>query len=125
MTTLIRLAADVVVLLSQLGKVESEDLVGAVDVVVTKPGYGTFTEAACNGTPVLYQRRKDWPEQDCLIAWLQEYGRCQAIGEDELLRGFLETALAQVWQAPAPPPPTTSTSASASKLATSSAGTQV
>ena len=33
------------------------DLLCSVDAVITKPGYGTFTEAAANGTPVLYQRR--------------------------------------------------------------------
>lgn len=81
------------------------DLLRSVDAVITKPGYGTFTEAACNGTPVLYQRREDWPEQDCLITWLEQHGRCLAIGEEDLLRGHLETALAQLWQAPAPPPP--------------------
>jgi hypothetical protein len=27
------------------------DLLCSVDAVITKPGYGTFTEAACNGTP--------------------------------------------------------------------------
>ena len=47
------------------------DLLCSVDAIVTKPGYGTFTEAAANGTPVLYQRRDDWPEQECLIEWLQ------------------------------------------------------
>ncbi len=48
------------------------DLLASVNAVVTKPGYGTFTEATCNGTPVLYQRRADWPEQEPLIAWLSE-----------------------------------------------------
>ena len=36
------------------------DLLRSVDAVLTKPGYGTFAEAACNGTPVLYLRREDW-----------------------------------------------------------------
>jgi hypothetical protein len=40
------------------------DLLRSVDAVIAKPGYGTFAEAACNGTPVLYVRRSDWPEQD-------------------------------------------------------------
>jgi hypothetical protein len=43
------------------------DILRSVDAVIAKPGYGTFTEAACNRTPVLYMRRQDWPEQDCLI----------------------------------------------------------
>lgn len=52
------------------------DLLASVDAVVTKPGYGTFTEAAVNGTPVIFQRRADWPEQDCLIEWLTSNGNC-------------------------------------------------
>jgi UDP-N-acetylglucosamine:LPS N-acetylglucosamine transferase len=34
------------------------DLLCSVDAVLAKPGYGTFAEAACNGTPLLYLRRK-------------------------------------------------------------------
>jgi hypothetical protein len=52
------------------------DLLCSVDAVITKPGYGTFAEAACNGTPVLYLRRADWPEQDALIDWLNGHARC-------------------------------------------------
>lgn len=69
------------------------DLLRSVDVVVTKPGYGTFTEAACNGTAVLYLRRTDWPEQDCLLEWLQQHARCAEIGSDALMSGRLGDAL--------------------------------
>ena len=72
------------------------DLLCSVDVVITKPGYGTFTEAACNGTPVIYQRRADWPEQDCLIAWLQANGSCREIDANTLQTGQLTTVLAQL-----------------------------
>lgn len=73
------------------------DLLCSVDAIVTKPGYGTFTEAACNGTAVLYQRREDWPEQDCLIDWLHCHGRCREIGSDDLEAGNLGPALATLW----------------------------
>ncbi len=69
------------------------DLLHSVDAVLTKPGYGTFTEAACNGTAVLYVRRDDWPEQDCLIDWLENNARCVEIGEAELMRGQMQPAL--------------------------------
>jgi hypothetical protein len=69
------------------------DLLCSVDAVITKPGYGTFTEAACNGTPVIYQRREDWPEQDCLIEWLQENGRCIEICAADIERGQLASAI--------------------------------
>ena len=78
------------------------DLLCSVDAVLTKPGYGTFTEAACNGTPVLYVRRDDWPEQDCLIEWLERNARCREVGEAELMSGMMQPALEQLW--PLAPP---------------------
>jgi len=81
------------------------DLLRSVDAVLTKPGYGTFTEAACNGTPVLYVRRDDWPEQDCLIDWLKINARCRETDAVELASGRLQTALADLWQQHLPPPP--------------------
>lgn len=73
------------------------DLLCSVDAVITKPGYGTFTEAAGNGTPVLYQRRNDWPEQDCLIEWLQRNAPCLEIPPDLLHTGLLAESLATLW----------------------------
>ena len=84
------------------------DLLCSVDAVVTKPGYGTFTEAACNGTPVIFQRRDDWPEQSCLIDWLHDHGRCREITADALQRGELAQALAQLDSLPPKPRPATS-----------------
>ena len=81
------------------------DLLRSVDAVLTKPGYGTFTEAACNGTPVLYVRRDDWPEQECLIDWLKSNARCRETGAADLASGRLQTALADLWQQPPPPAP--------------------
>jgi hypothetical protein len=69
------------------------DLLCSVDAIITKPGYGTFTEAACNGTPVLYQKRDDWPEQYCLIEWLQRNARCLEISADCLSTGELANSL--------------------------------
>ncbi len=80
------------------------DLLASADAVVTKPGYGTFTEAAANGTPVLFQRREDWPEQDCLIAWLGEHGRCREIAGDALAAGDVAEALEALWAQPERPP---------------------
>lgn len=81
------------------------DLLCSVDAVLTKPGYGTFTEATCNGTPVLYVRRPDWPEQDPLIAWLERHGRCLEISPDDLASGGLHKALTALWRQPARPAP--------------------
>jgi hypothetical protein len=73
------------------------DLLCSADAIVTKPGYGTFTEAAANGTPVLYQRRDDWPEQDCLIEWLQRNSQCLEIPADSLHTGLLAERLTALW----------------------------
>lgn len=77
------------------------DLLASVDAVITKPGYGTFTEAACNGTPVLYQRRADWPEQDCLIDWLATHGRCREVDAATLASGDLTADLEALFAQPA------------------------
>ncbi|WP_313953410.1 hypothetical protein [Accumulibacter sp.] len=81
------------------------DLLRSVDAVLTKPGYGTFAEAACNGTPLLYLRREDWPEQDFLIDWLQLHGRCKEVGEGDLRAGRLQPALERLWSQATPPTP--------------------
>ena len=81
------------------------DLLRAADAVLSKPGYGTFAEAACNDTPLLYLRREDWPEQDFLIDWLQVHGRCRQVSEGELLSGRLQAALESLWGQAAPPTP--------------------
>ena len=81
------------------------DLLRSVDAVLTKPGYGTFTEAACNGTAVLYVRRDDWPEQDCLIDWLEKHARCAEVDEAGLMAGTLQPALERLWQQSRPAMP--------------------
>ncbi|WP_428826076.1 hypothetical protein ACLIKD_17860 [Azonexus sp. IMCC34842] len=81
------------------------DLLCSVDAIITKPGYGTFTEAAANGTPVLYQRREDWPEQDCLIDWLAGHAPSLEIAAGRLADGQLAEALSALWQQPRPPRP--------------------
>ena len=81
------------------------DLLCSVDAVLTKPGYGTFTEAACNGTPVLYLRREDWPEQDCLIEWLHRHSCCAELSEAELVTGQFNECLDALLGRPRPPTP--------------------
>lgn len=81
------------------------DLLHSVDAVITKPGYGLFSEAACNDTPVLYVRREDWPEQDCLIDWLVTHGRCREIADADLIAGRLQAPLDALWQQAVRSPP--------------------
>jgi len=86
-------------------KMNFTDLLRNVDAVLTKPGYGTFTEAACNGTAVMYVRRDDWPEQDCLIDWLHANARCCELEESALSDGTMSNLLDALWAQPLPPLP--------------------
>jgi UDP-N-acetylglucosamine:LPS N-acetylglucosamine transferase len=81
------------------------DLLCSCDVIVGKPGYGTFTEAVCNGKPVLYVERVDWPEEACLVKWLLEYGNGLTISRKALETGTLRPALQHLARQPAKPPP--------------------
>ena len=70
------------------------DLLAGCTAVICKPGYGTFVEAALAGTPVLYIRRNDWPEQSILIDWLQQHSVCAELAMDDLLHGQFHDSLA-------------------------------
>jgi hypothetical protein len=72
----------------------------SVDVVVTKVGYGTFTEAACNGQPVLFADRPDWPETPYLSRWLFKEGKGVAISPRQLADGDFALDLASLMNLP-------------------------
>ena len=79
------------------------DLIRSCDVLFTKPGYGAFTEAACNGTRVLYVARDDWPEEPWLSDWLREHGNAVKISQRQLAMGDLAEPLAALSAQPAKP----------------------
>lgn len=81
------------------------DVLASSDAVLTKPGYGTFAEAACVGVPVLYVARRDWPEEPWLVRWLGENGACLEVERGALESGKLGEALERLWGAPRPVPP--------------------
>lgn len=90
-----------------LGDLAYVDLVASCDVVVTKPGYGTFVEAACHGVPVVYVARDDWPETPYLSAWLRAHVPAVAVERERFWRGqmgeALEAVLAEAPGTPAEP----------------------
>jgi len=92
------------------------DLLASCDAVITKPGYGTFTECACNGVPVLFVARPDWPEAPYLQTWLTYNGRCAEITLQQLQQGDLHSALAALWQLPAPARPKADGAEQAAKI---------
>ncbi len=81
------------------------DLLASVDAVITKPGYGTFVEAACSGIPILYLQRDDWPETPHFAAWLAAHARAGSLAREQLLAGDFLDALRRLWSAPPPPLP--------------------
>ena len=82
-----------------------QDLVKAVDVVVTKPGYGIISDCIANGTSLLYTDRGRFAEYDVLVSEMPRYLRCAFIAGDDLREGRWRRALETV--AAAPPPPDT------------------
>jgi hypothetical protein len=83
------------------------EVLRSVDAVITKVGYGTFTEAACNNVPVLFADRPDWPETPHLSRWLLENARGAAISPEALAGGDFASELAGLMAMAEfdPPPP--------------------
>ncbi|NNM82288.1 MAG: hypothetical protein HKL98_06795 [Burkholderiales bacterium] len=80
------------------------DLVASADILLTKPGYGSFVEAAISGTAVLYAPRRDWPEEPFLVDWLKKHARCQEICREEIESGRLEEKIDALLARPEMPP---------------------
>lgn len=72
------------------------DLLRSADVLIAKPGYGSFVEAACTGTPVLYLPRRHWPEAPVLIDWLKQQGSCKEVSHEEFQAGCLQRHIQNV-----------------------------
>ena len=77
------------------------DAMRASEVLITKPGYGSFTEAACNATPVLFAHR-DWPEQPYLVDWLRQHLPCHDITPERLADGEFAPQLETLLTKPRP-----------------------
>jgi len=97
-------------------KLNFSDVLASCDAVITKPGYGTFTEAACAGVPVLYLTRHDWPEEPYLVQWLQQNVACMEVARDTLQAGELGAALQRLWSLPLLPRPDASGAAQAAQF---------
>jgi hypothetical protein len=80
-----------------------EDLVRAVDVVVTKPGYGIIAECLANDTALLYTNRGRFREYDVLVAAMPRFVRAGFIEMDALLAGRWKDSLQALMDRPAPP----------------------
>jgi hypothetical protein len=81
------------------------DVIGAADVVVTKPGYGIVTDCIAAGTRLVYTDRGDFPEYPILVAEMSRYIPSAHVSNDGVREGRLKGALGRVLEEPVPPPP--------------------
>lgn len=73
-----------------------EDLVRAVDVVVTKPGYGIVADVISHQVRTLYTERGEFAEYPYLTQALDECATAEFIPQDELLSGNLAPYLTRL-----------------------------
>ena len=83
------------------------DVVEAVDVVVTKPGYGIVTDAIAAGARLVYTERGDFPEYPVMVEEMPRYLPVAYVSGEDLRAGRLEPALDDVLSRPLPQRPRT------------------
>jgi hypothetical protein len=79
-----------------------EDVVRAVDVVITKPGYGIIAECLANDAALLYTSRGPFIEFDVLTAESPNFLRTAYIDHASLFAGRWKESLDALLAQPAP-----------------------
>ena len=95
-------------------------LLASVDIIMTKPGYGTIVEAVALQQPVVYVRRYNFADELPLVDYLHRYGRGVELSIDNFVQGRWEPALQQTLASPLPllpPPPPTGAAEAAEVIA--------
>jgi hypothetical protein len=93
------------------------DVVGASDVVVTKPGYGIVTDAIAAGARLVYTDRGAFPEYDVMVREMAGYLPTQYVPGEDLRAGRLGPVLdAVLARTDAVPPPTNGAEVAAAAL---------
>jgi hypothetical protein len=92
-----------------------EDLVGAADAVLGKPGYGICSECAANGTPLVAVERTGFAEYAALRAGMPAFVPFREMSRADFFAGRWRAALEEVLARgrPEPPPPTGAAEAAA------------
>jgi len=77
------------------------DLLASVQLVLTKTGYGTQTEAVLNRVPSICIERLDWPEHEYLREWHEEHGEVVFVDIKEIgtkpFDGLVSDLLSKKW----------------------------
>lgn len=95
------------------------DILASCDLVITKPGYGMFVEAAAAGVPVLYMRREGWPDVPSLTAWLHSVANAAEIEPEQLEDGRFAPIMERLLVAGKYPPVALTGAAQAADILTS------
>ena len=82
--------------------VRYEDLVGAAEAVVTKPGYGIVSECIANDSAILYTPRGHFPEYEVILEEMPKHLRAAAISHDDLFAGKWESLIDKLLGQPKP-----------------------
>jgi L-arabinokinase len=86
-------------------RIRYEDLVGAVDIVASKPGYGILSECAANGTALMYTSRGRFREYDVLVASMPGMVSAGFIPLEDFRAGRWASAVRGILAQPRPPRP--------------------
>ena len=84
-------------------RIRYEDLLAAVDVVASKPGYGIISECAANSTALLYTDRGRFCEYDVLVREMPRFLESAFIGQEDLLAGRWREPISGLLARPARP----------------------
>jgi hypothetical protein len=68
-------------------------VLASVDVIMTKPGYGTIVEAVTLGIPVVYVRRYNFADELPLVDFLHQFGRGRELDRHDFFSGNWRPAL--------------------------------
>jgi UDP:flavonoid glycosyltransferase YjiC (YdhE family) len=80
--------------------VQYEDLLSAVDIVASKPGYGIISDCAANDTALLYTSRGRFREYDVLVSQMPALVRCRFIPQPDLVEGRWRASVEHLLTAP-------------------------
>lgn len=81
------------------------DVVGAVDAVITKPGYGIVSDCLAHSTPMIYCDRGDFAEYPVLVETVEAHLASAYLPSDDLCHGRWEQALHAIETASKPARP--------------------
>ena len=82
------------------GEPPFEDLLGACDAVLSKPGYSMVSEVIVNRTPIVFVPRSDFAEDPYLIEGLQKYAVCEELPQIAYFKGEWQGAFDRLFARP-------------------------